>query len=58
MITFLGTILFATILCIGALDGRSGLSIFGKYSSALTAGGRPRPGFRRRGVDDDRPGSD
>ena len=58
MITFLGTILFATILCIGALDGRSGLCFVGMYSWALSAPGRPRSGFGRRGVDDDGPGPD
>ena len=48
MITFLGTILFVTILYIGSLDGRSGLSPFGKYTSASTGGERPWPGGRRR----------
>ena len=58
MITFLGTILFATILYIGSLDGRSGLGPFGKYTSVTTTGDRPWPGgaTRRKG-DDDRPPS-
>jgi hypothetical protein len=49
MITFLGTILFSTILYIGSLDGRSGLSLFGKYTATYAAGDRPWPGTRRRG---------
>ena len=48
VITFLGTILFGTILYIGSLDGRSGLSLFGKYTATVAAGDRPRPGPGRR----------
>jgi hypothetical protein len=58
MITFLGTILFVTILYIGSLDGRSGLSLFGKYTSTFAAGDRWRPGPGRRGRGDGRAGSD
>jgi hypothetical protein len=46
VITFLGTVLFMTILYIGSFDGRSGLSVFGRYTSAGAASDRPRP---RRG---------
>jgi hypothetical protein len=53
VITFLGMIIFATIIGIGSLDGRSGLGIFGKYTASSLAGLRPRPipGKRRRGGD-------
>ena len=43
VITFLGTIIFATIISIGSLDSRSGLSLFGKYTASGLAGLRPRP---------------
>ena len=51
MITFLGMIIFATIISIGSLDGRSGLSLFGKYTASGFPGLRPRPvpGKRRDG---------
>jgi len=50
MITFLGFVVFATILGIGALDGRSGLGLFARYNSAsLTGVGRRAPGMKRRG---------
>lgn len=53
MITFFGMILFVTILYIGTLDGRSGLGLFGKYTSTFTGADRPQPGPRRRREDDD-----
>ena len=34
MITFLGFVVFATVVGIGALDGRSGLGLFAMYRSA------------------------
>ena len=51
VITFLGMIIFATVISIGSLDGRSGLSLFGKYTaSGFTGlGPRPVPGRRRDG---------
>jgi hypothetical protein len=50
VITFLGLVVFATIVGIGALDGRSGLGLFARYSSAsLTDVGRRAPVTRRRG---------
>jgi hypothetical protein len=56
MINFLGTIIFATIIGIGWLDGRSALSLFGQYSS-LSARLRPRPraADRRGGEDQPKP---
>jgi hypothetical protein len=44
MITFLGIIIFAVIIGIGSLDGRSGLALLGKYTAPGTAGRRARPG--------------
>lgn len=58
MITFLGTILFVTILYIGSIDGRSGLSLFDKYTSASAAGDRSRPGDRQRRRGNDQSTSD
>ncbi len=51
MITFLGTIIFAVIIGIGSLDGRSGLALLGKYTTPGTVGrrARPGPGDRRGG---------
>ena len=46
MITFLGTIIFAVIIGIGSLDGRSGLALLGKYRPRgrwVVARGRARP---------------
>ena len=52
VITLLGTIIFAVVIAIGSLDGRSGLALFGKYMTAGTVGRRPRPARRtRRGED-------
>jgi hypothetical protein len=49
VITFLGTIIFTTIVGIGSLDSRSGLSLFGKYVVVELAGPRPgAPRTRRR----------
>ena len=44
MITFLGFVVFATVVGIGALDGRSGLGLFAMYRSAsvTTSGDRRR----------------
>ena len=53
MITFFGMILFVTVLYIGALDGRSGLGLFGRYTSTSPGADRPRPGARRRPEGDD-----
>ena len=44
VITFLGTIIFAVIIGIGSLDGRSGLALLGKYTTPGTVGRRARPG--------------
>jgi hypothetical protein len=51
VLTLLGTIVFATVVGIGSLDSRSGLSLFGKYTAPDLAGLRPRPssGGRRGG---------
>jgi hypothetical protein len=48
MLTLLGTIVFATVVGIGSLDSRSGLSLFGKYPGPGVAGLRPRPPRERR----------
>jgi hypothetical protein len=50
VITFLGLVVFAAILGIGALDGRSGLGLFARYNSASLTGVRRRaPVMKRRG---------
>ena len=55
VITFLGLVVFATIVGIGALDGRSGMGLFARYSSpSPTGGGRRAPAPKRRG-DGDQP---
>lgn len=54
MITFLGTILFATILYIGSLDGRSSLGLFGRYGSPGLARNRPRPAAAPQGGNGDK----
>jgi hypothetical protein len=46
------TILFATIIYIGSLDGSSGLSVFGKYTSPGAAGDRRWPPVKQPGGDD------
>ena len=43
VISFLGVIVFTTIIGIGVLDRNSGLSLFAKYRS-MRDGGRPRTG--------------
>jgi hypothetical protein len=46
VITFLGFVVFVTIVGIGALDGRNGLGLFAVYRSAnmtKTTDGRRRP---------------
>jgi hypothetical protein len=49
MITLLGAVVFATIVGIGALDGRSGLGLFETYSPpSLTSVGRRPPVTERR----------
>jgi hypothetical protein len=49
VITFLGFVVFATIVGIGALDGRSGIGVFAIYRSASLTGVRPRaPAMERR----------
>ena len=49
VITFLGLVVFAAIVGIGALDGRSGLGLFAIYRSASLTGLRPRaPATGRR----------
>jgi hypothetical protein len=56
MIDLLGLLIFATVVGIGLLDLRSGLSPFALYRSTTVAGVRRRrpSGTRRRG-DDNRP---
>lgn len=49
MITFLGVIVFATIVGIGALDGKSDLGLFAVYRSAIHNGVRRRAPRMRRG---------
>jgi len=53
MITFLGLLIFATIVMIGALDRNSGLRILQKYESPWHAGPRRNPSraARRRARD-------
>jgi len=49
VITFLGFVVFATIVGIGALDGRSGLGLFAIYRSASRIGVIPQsPAMGRR----------
>jgi hypothetical protein len=51
MITFLGALIFVTIIMIGALDRNSGLRLLQKYESPWQAGPRrdpSRPARRRR----------
>jgi len=49
MITLLGAVVFATIVGIGALDGRSGLRLFATYSTGSPASvGRRAPVTERR----------
>jgi hypothetical protein len=49
VIDFLGMVVFATIVGIGLLDGRSGLSVFAVYRSPTVAGvGRWLPMTERR----------
>jgi len=50
VLTLLGTIVFATVVGIGSLDSRSGLSLFGKYTGPGLA--RPRPPDERRDGED------
>jgi hypothetical protein len=52
MITLFGTIIFATVIAIGALDRNSGLRILQKYESPWHAGPRrnsSKPTRQRRG---------
>jgi hypothetical protein len=42
MITFLGAIIFMTVLAIGAADWNSGLGLFQKYTPAWRVAGGPR----------------
>jgi hypothetical protein len=52
MITLFGTIIFATVIAIGALDRNSGLRILQKYESPWHAGSRrnsSKPTRQRRG---------
>lgn len=57
MITFLGAIVLATVIAIGALDRNSGLRLLQKYESPWRAGPRPprrntpKPARRRRAHD-------
>ena len=53
MINFWGAIVFATIVAIGVLDGRSGLSLFAAYRPASPAAPRRRrPAVERDGRGD------
>ena len=50
MIDLLGLVVFATVVGIGVLDGKSGLSPFAMYRSADVGGvGGRAPTSRRRG---------
>jgi hypothetical protein len=54
MITLLGTIIFATVIAIGALDRNSGLRILQKYESPWSVGPRrstSKPARQHRGRD-------
>jgi hypothetical protein len=51
MITLFGTIIFATVIVIGAVDRNSGLRLLQKYESPWRAGPRrntPKPARQRR----------
>ena len=57
MITFLGVIIFVTVLAIGAADWNSGLRPFQKYTppwmaTGVTHGAPEHPRRRRRGAHD------
>ena len=49
MIDLLGMVVFGTIVGIGLLDGRRGLSVFELYHSAGVTGRRPAPNTKRDG---------
>jgi hypothetical protein len=55
MVNFLGTLIFATIVGIGWCDSRGSLSLFGKYTSSIAIGRRPRAPSAGRGGDEDQP---
>jgi hypothetical protein len=56
MVDFVGLVIFATIVGIGLLDVKSGLSPFATYRSAVVTGGRRRaPATQHRGDDDNQP---
>ena len=53
VVEFIGLVIFATIIGIGLLDVKSGLSPFATYRSAAVTGGRRRaPATGHRGDDD------
>jgi hypothetical protein len=55
MVDILGTLIFATIVGIGWFDSRGSLTLFGKYTTSISTGRRPRRPSAEHG--DDRGGS-
>jgi hypothetical protein len=55
MLNFLGTIVFVTIITIGSLDIRSGLSLFGRYVPPPGDDSRTRPSTSKRRGGGDQP---
>jgi hypothetical protein len=55
MVDILGTLIFATIVGIGWFDSRGSLSLFGKYTAAISTGRRPRTPSAEHGDDRDGP---
>ena len=55
MINFLGLVVFATVISIGLLDRRSGLSVFAMYRTASVIGIRRRAPLTKRRGDGNQP---
>ena len=55
MVDFVGLVIFATIIGIGLLDVKSGLSPFATYRSAAATGGRRRAAATEHRGDDNQP---
>lgn len=55
MINFLGFVVFTTIVGIGLLDRRSGLSVFAMYRSVSVTGIRRRASLTERRGDGNQP---